>query len=187
MNAKDKTKAVTGQLKVTKKNAQGVTTQEFEVPNLVVNSGLAYICQRMLDTGSGHTLPTDMSHMAVGSDNTAPAPGNVGLGSQNDARRPFDSYPVISNDGQGGPNNRITYVATFGPDQSTGYYNPDLDPADQTVGGGPLVEAGIFNAPATEAQSVAGTVGTMLCRTVFLPVNKESGDTITITWTVTIS
>jgi hypothetical protein len=187
MNTNDKTKAVTGQLKVVKTNAEGVTTQEFEVPNLVVNTGLAYICQRMLDTGTGHTLPTDMTVMGVGSDNAAAVPGDTGLGAQNDDRRAFDSYPVISNDGAGGPNNRITYVATFGPGESTGYYNPNLAAGSQTVGGGPLVEAGIFNANATQAEAGAADVGTMLCRTVFLPVNKELGDTITITWTVTIS
>jgi uncharacterized membrane protein len=57
--------------------------------------------------------------------------------------------------------NQITYSATF--------------PAG--VGSGAITEAGIFN------QSSAGT---MLCRTVFNPVNKDVLDTLTINWTVTI-
>jgi hypothetical protein len=42
---------------------------------------------------------------------------------------------------------------------------------------GAITEAGIFN---------AGSAGTMLCRTVFPVVNKADGDTISISWTVTV-
>lgn len=59
-------------------------------------------------------------------------------------------------------NNSITYTATF--------------PAG--TGTGAITEAGIFNA------SVSGT---MLCRTVFPVVNKQAGDTIGVTWKVTVS
>ena len=58
--------------------------------------------------------------------------------------------------------NSVTYVGTFGAGVSTGA----------------ITEAGIFNAL---------TSGTMLCRTVFPVVNKAAGDSIVITWNVTIS
>ena len=58
--------------------------------------------------------------------------------------------------------NTITYVATF--------------PAG--TGTGAVTEAGVLN---------AGTGGTMLCRTVFPVVNKQAGDSMTVTWTVTVS
>lgn len=58
--------------------------------------------------------------------------------------------------------NTVTYTATF--------------PAG--TGTGAITEAGILN---------AGTAGTMLCRTTFPVVNKQSGDSIAITWVVTIS
>ena len=45
------------------------------------------------------------------------------------------------------------------------------------VGTGALVEAGIFN---------ASSAGTMLCRTIFSVINKAAGDSLTITWTVTV-
>lgn len=45
-------------------------------------------------------------------------------------------------------------------------------------GTGAITEAGIFN---------AATSGTMLCRTVFDVVNKGANDTLSITWTITIS
>ena len=41
-----------------------------------------------------------------------------------------------------------------------------------------LTEAGIFNASSS---------GDMLCRTVFSVVNKAAADSMTITWTVTVS
>lgn len=58
--------------------------------------------------------------------------------------------------------NTITYTATF--------------PAG--TGDGAITEAGVFN---------AASGGTMLCRTTFPVVNKASGDTIAITWVVTVS
>ena len=56
----------------------------------------------------------------------------------------------------------ITYVATFGASEGTGA----------------ITEAALLNASSS---------GTMLCRTVFAVVNKGSQDSMTITWTVTVS
>ena len=56
----------------------------------------------------------------------------------------------------------VTYVATFGAGTGTGA----------------ITEAGILNAASS---------GTMLCRTVFDVVNKGASDSMTITWTVTVS
>ena len=56
---------------------------------------------------------------------------------------------------------QVQYQATFGPG----------------VGTGAVTEAGLLN---------AASGGTMLCRTVFSVVNKDAGDTLGITWTVTI-
>lgn len=58
--------------------------------------------------------------------------------------------------------NTIQYVASF--------------PAG--TGTGVITEAGILN---------AATGGAMLCRTVFGIVTKDAGDSMSITWTVTIS
>jgi hypothetical protein len=46
------------------------------------------------------------------------------------------------------------------------------------TGTGAITEAGIFNASSS---------GTMLCRTTFPVVNKAAGDSIAITWVVTVS
>jgi hypothetical protein len=58
--------------------------------------------------------------------------------------------------------NTVQYTATF--------------PAG--TGTGAVTEAGVFN---------ASSGGTMLCRTTFSAVNKASGDSIAITWVVTVS
>mgnify|MGYP000651410841 FL=1 len=58
--------------------------------------------------------------------------------------------------------NTFIYVATF--------------PAG--TGTAALTEAGILN---------ASSGGTMLCRTVFTAVNKGSADSMTVTWTITVS
>jgi hypothetical protein len=60
--------------------------------------------------------------------------------------------------------NAVAYAATF----------PAGTPASLTA----ITEAGIFN---------ASSGGTMLCRTVFSVVNKDVGDTMSITWTVTMA
>ena len=56
----------------------------------------------------------------------------------------------------------VTYVATFAAGTGTGA----------------VTEAAILN---------ASSGGTMLCRTVFSVVNKGASDSMTVTWTVTVS
>lgn len=58
--------------------------------------------------------------------------------------------------------NAVEYVATFGAGTGTGA----------------VTEAGILN---------NSTGGTLLCRTEFAVINKGASDSMTITWTVTIS
>jgi hypothetical protein len=69
--------------------------------------------------------------------------------------------------------NTITYACTFLPGTGTGA----------------IVEAGIFNdSSPSHTESVSSLVGgVMLCRTTFAVVNKGADDTMSITWTVTIS
>ena len=58
--------------------------------------------------------------------------------------------------------NTVTYVSSFEAGDGTGA----------------VTEAGIFN---------ASTSGDMLCRTVFAVVNKQATDSMTITWTITLT
>lgn len=147
MIKKDSSK-VTGSVNVVVRGEDGAVKQEFTVPNLVVDSGLAFIASRMKDTSDAV-----MSHMAVGTDNTAADAGDTTLGTEI-ARVALTSTTVTDN--------AVAYVASY--------------PAG--TGTGALTEAGIFNDV---------TAGTMLCRTVFAVINKGAADSMTVTWTVTIS
>ena len=87
-----------------------------EVDNLVVTAGKNYVASCIKDASA-----TAMSHMAVGTNNTAAAAGQTALSSET-ARVALTSTTVSTN--------TVTYAATFGAGTGTGA----------------LVEAGILNA-----------------------------------------
>jgi hypothetical protein len=105
-----------GKLNVVLKDIDGNIKQAFEVPNLVVTTGLAFIASRMKDT-----TDTAMSHMAIGTGTTAAAAGNTALGTEA-ARVSLTSTTVTAN--------ATAYVASFGAGTGTGA----------------ITEAGILNA-----------------------------------------
>jgi len=105
-----------GKLNVVLKDIDGNIKQAFEVPNLVVTTGLAFIASRMKDT-----TDTAMSHMAIGTGTTAAAAGNTALVTEV-ARVALTSTTVTAN--------ATAYVASFGAG----------------VGTGAITEAGILNA-----------------------------------------
>jgi len=105
-----------GKLNIVVRDSAGNIKQDFEIPNLVVTSGLSFIASRMKDTTSAA-----MSHMAIGTGAVAAAAGNTALGSES-VRVILTSTTVTAN--------AIAYVASFGPG----------------VGTGAITEAGILNA-----------------------------------------
>ena len=139
---------VTGGLRVEVKDKDGNVKDSRELKNLVVTAGLGYIASRMKEATADV-----MTHMAIGTDNTAAAAGNTALGNEA-ARQALTSTTVSSN--------TVEYVASFAAGTGTGA----------------ITEAGVLN---------AASGGTMLCRTVFSVVNKGASDSMTITWTITIS
>jgi len=68
----------------------------------------------------------------------------------------------VNFDSAGAAGQVVTYTATFGPG----------------IGTGALQEAGIFNDPAA---------GIMLARVTYPVVNKGANDTMSVTWTVTVT
>lgn len=111
---------LSGRLTIVLKDADGTVKDKREIKNLVVNSGLKYITDRML----GGT-PNVMSHMALGSGTTAAAAGDTDLGTLLGVRKVFDSVTQ-----SGSSDESIIYVTTFDPGEATGA----------------VTEAGIFNA-----------------------------------------
>lgn len=138
-----------GDVAIVLKDKDGNVKDSREIHNLVVSSGLEFICSRMAGTSAGV-----MSHMALGSGTTAAAAGQTDLVSILGSREALDSTSASSN--------TITYVSSFEAGEATGA----------------VTEAGIFNAASS---------GTMLCRTVFAVVNKSADDTMSVTWTLTLT
>lgn len=106
---------VTGQVCITVTDKNGQVKDRREIKNLVVNTGKEFIAARMVGT------PTAMSHMALGSVNTAAAVGDTALGTE------LGRVSLASATSTGAV---VTYTASF--------------PAGTATGA--VVEAGIFNA-----------------------------------------
>lgn len=105
-----------GELDIILKDVDGNIKQHLRVPNLVVTVGKNFIASRMVGTSS-----PAMSHMAVGTNTTAPVSANTTLGTEI-ARVALSSATATAN--------TVAYSATF--------------PAG--TGTGSITEAGIFNA-----------------------------------------
>lgn len=96
----------------------GVLKEEYEGPNLVVTTGLNFLAALL-----GGSAPTLMSHMAVGTSSTAPAPAQTALLGE-------IGRVALSSTGPSGAN--VIYQATFPPGTGTGT----------------IAEAGLFNSNA---------------------------------------
>lgn len=118
----------------------------------------------VVGAGLGHiasrmtgTSSNVMSHLQLGTGSTAAAAGNTTLETAVSPRNALTSTTL-----GGSYNEQLTYKATFIAGEATGA----------------LREAGIFN---------ASSGGTMLCRTVYPVINKGAGDTLEVTWVVSLT
>lgn len=98
-----------------------------------------------------------MSHMAIGTGTAAAAPTDIALVTELDRNALSSVIQGTSTDA-----NKVTYIGDWAAGDGTGA----------------ITEAAIFN---------SASAGTMLCRTVFEVKNKGAGDTLTLTWVLTIS
>jgi len=122
---------VTGELYIEVRNEFNEIIDTRYVPNLVVTTGRNWIIGRM--TG---TPPVLMSHMAIGSNNTAPVVGQTTLLNQL-------ARVALSSTNPAG--NTITYTALFNAGVATGE----------------LREAGIFNDPTAGTMLARTTFGVL--------------------------
>lgn len=111
---------LSGQLTIVLKDKTGKVKDTRELKNLVVNSGLAYIASRMVNTTKG-----TMSHMALGSGTTAAGATQTDLVSVLGSREVLDSTAIA-----GTNNEKVVYVSSFEAGDATGA----------------VTEAGLFNA-----------------------------------------
>ena len=119
--------------------------------NLVVTAGKNWVAGRFKDSG----IPDEMSHMAIGSADTAPAAGNTTLATEL-------NRIALTTDGGTVSTNTVQYDASW----------------TSAAAAYAIKEAGIFN---------ASSGGTMLARTTFAVINKGTDDTVSISWTITVS
>jgi hypothetical protein len=154
-----------GSLSLVKMNDEGKVTQEIYVPNTVVALGKNYIAKRMHQDSANVAF---MRHMGIGTSDAADTDSLAAEVALTGYSRVAMSVTASTGDRvtTTPTGNTIEYVATFGTT------NPNTD-----ANGVALKEAGIFD---------ASSAGVMLCRTTFPVVTKVQGDTITITWTITI-
>jgi hypothetical protein len=106
---------VTGQVRIVITGKDGQVKDQREIKNLVVTTGKEFIAARMVGT------PTAMSHMALGSNNTAADAGDTALGTE------LGRVSLASAAASGAV---VTYTASF--------------PAGTATGA--VVEAGVLNA-----------------------------------------
>lgn len=111
-----------GRVGIVVKDKDGNVKETRDVNNLVVDAGLDYIAGRMKDTGGGHTIPTEMTHMALGTGTTAAAAADTALETQVGSRETLDSDVVTDN--------TIKFVCNYEANDVTGA----------------ITEAGVFNA-----------------------------------------
>lgn len=145
--------ALRGDFRLAVIGPDGKEKEVREVRNLVVNAGLDYLKEFILDA----VTPTAIARMgwiAGGSDATPVTAADTALGAEL-ARLAFATYTA-------GGTGVASVDATFGAG----------------VGTGSWAEAGIFNANAA---------GTMLNRVTFAAVNKAAGDSLKVTFTLTIA
>jgi hypothetical protein len=140
-----------GRLHVAIRDERGLLKEELTTSNLVVNDGLYHIANQL--AGQSEAA---MSHMAIGTGTTPPAPSDTALGSE------LDRNALTSKtQGSGGDANKVTYVADWAAGDGTGA----------------ITEAAVFN---------SSSAGDMLCRATFPVKNKGANDTMTLTWELTI-
>ena len=106
-----------GQLEIVLKDESGKVKERRKEKNLIVNTGLNAILDRLVGTSEAV-----MSHMGLGSSSTAAAAGQTALVSQLGSREALDSSTVTGSS--------VAYVCTFEAGDATGT----------------ITEAGIFNA-----------------------------------------
>jgi len=130
-----------------------------ETDNLVVVVGKEWVADRMANAN------TVMTHMEIGTSSSGSADATKTL-----LVTPLDRNALTTSGG-------IVGTSASPYDKNTIKYECTWAAGDGT---GAITEAGIFDAATINT-------GDMLARTVFAVVNKGAYDSMTITWTITVS
>ena len=156
----DEKQEMRGYLTLRVSDEEGRTLYERPHKNRIVTSGRMLVAQMFGGVESGPP-PTQVTHMAVGTNGDAPADGDQALKAQRDDRKEISEVSYEEFDEGGVTRVRARLTAEF-----------DFDEAN---GDEPLQEAGVFN---------AADDGVMYNRVVFEEVTKTDAFKLTLIWDI---
>ncbi|MBN1478896.1 hypothetical protein JXA70_01345 [candidate division KSB1 bacterium] len=142
-------------------DTRGRVVLRARYPNHIVTAGRQLVAELFAGQILSPKPPSKVTHMAVGTDPTAPNDINEHLGAQRGDRKEISNVDISEITELGGKRVRARLTSIF-------------DFAD-AVGPEPLREAGIFNAAAA---------GIMYNRVVFEPVTKTDAFKLTLIWDI---
>ncbi|WP_148700258.1 hypothetical protein [Candidatus Nitrososphaera evergladensis] len=140
----------------------GNVKDERHLDNLIVSAGIEGVASRIAPHDGSVNPSAPYNYIALGTSNTPVDASQTVLSAElttgaNYAR--IQDTTALYSTASG---NKLILSVTFGPGQATGT----------------LRESGIFN---------SATGGNMLARQTFADIQKAAGDTLTVTWTITLS
>ena len=152
---------ISGKVDVSLRHADG-TIEERHLDNLIVDSGLEGVASRIAPHDGSINPSSPYNYIALGTSGSGVSGDQTSLVSE----LPFSATYARQQDTlasfvSSGPKQLILSV-TYGPAEATGT----------------ISESGVFN---------AATGGDMMARQAFSTINKGEGDSLTITWTITLS
>jgi hypothetical protein len=141
----------------------GKVKDERHLENLIVHSGIEGVASRIAPHDGSLNSGAPYNYIALGTSDNPVDASQTALSAEltvgaNYARLQ-DATAMYSSTASG---NKLILSVTFGPGQATGT----------------LRESGIFN---------SATGGNMLARQTYAEIQKAAGDTLTVTWTITLS
>jgi hypothetical protein len=142
-----------GALQIALHDLDGKLVEERIINNTVVTAGRAWILKQLESTNIVTSLT--ISHLAVGTDTTAPATGNTALGGES-LRKAISSFDTTN--------------LTANPPSWQAQVSFASNEANTT-----LAEAGMFNSSAA---------GTMIARATFASFVKATSNTLSISYTL---
>lgn len=131
-----------------------------EIDNLIVKVGQDLVGRLVFNGNTTLTSPTFANFVAIGTGSTAPVLTETALVTPCGTR--VQDTLVITNRQGTGATSKVTADATFAAGNCTGN----------------VQEAGLFDAL---------TVGNMFARQQFAGINKLAGDSLTVTWEITLT
>ncbi|WP_415283016.1 hypothetical protein [Candidatus Nitrososphaera sp. FF02] len=154
--------ALQGRVDMVLYDESGNVKDERHIDNLIVDTGVEGVAYRIAPHDGTITPSSPYNYIALGTSDTAVDAADEELSAElavgaNYAREQDATAQYSVSSG-----NKLILSVVFGPGEGTGS----------------LRESGMFN---------VATGGDMLARQTFTEIQKASGDTLTITWTITLT